>query len=55
MSDGGASPWSGIGCEEPDRLLGQCAGLAAVIPDRRRRWRQDLRTLVAQRVVQIAC
>ncbi len=50
-SDGGLA-W----LEEADRALGLCAALAAAVPDwRRRRGRHDLRTLVAQRVFQIAC
>lgn len=50
-SDGGL-PW----VAEADQALGLCQGLAAVIPDwRRRRGRHDLVTLVMQRVFQIAC
>jgi hypothetical protein len=50
-SDGGL-PWLG----EADAALELTATLAAEIPDwRRRRGRHDLRTLLAQRVYQIAC
>jgi Transposase DDE domain group 1 len=41
---------------EADDALGLCAGLAAVLPDwRRRRGRHSLETLIRQRVFQIAC
>jgi hypothetical protein len=50
-SDGGL-PW----LAEADAALGLCDALAAVIPDHRTRsGRHDLRTLVRQRVYQIAC
>jgi hypothetical protein len=50
-SDGGL-PW----LAEADAAVGLTERLAAEIPDwRRRRGRHDLRTLVAQRIYQIAC
>jgi hypothetical protein len=49
-SDGG---WAWV--EEADRALGLCVGLAAVLPDRRRRrGRHSLLDLLRQRVYQIA-
>ena len=50
-SDGGLA-W----LSEADQVLGLCAALAAQAPDwRRRRGRHDVRTLLTQRVFQIAC
>ncbi len=50
-SDGGV-----VWLEEADRALGLCAGLAAEIPDwRRRRGRHSLVDLIRQRVYQLAC
>jgi hypothetical protein len=49
LTNDGSLPW----LEEVDCVLGLYAGLATVIPEWRRRRRHDLRTLVAQRVLQV--